>query len=451
MITIFQKFRAFWTIFWDSIKKAYNKVTKNPHDTNSQKWRDITKINFLDIFVGKLNNLSNLEATFEIESDSVQTERLKILCKDLETKRFDITENMLGDGDYYIFPAHNENGDIIHTYLTQEQLRIVDMDGDDIREAYGIIDWLVDNHNNVFYLLRHHKLDNNGTLTISYSSINSHGKKAAVSGWEYLDELAFSFVNANHIGFGRYKSPASSRGLSPVYGVPLNFGCSDIENKIFNDLKRIEKEFSNAESKIFADPNILRRKRVNDEETGEYKIPENIYPVSPRANQNGSNIDIFSPAIRQSEHYSKLVADMALYEKEVGTSKGILTDNETSYTATATAVKRANADTIALIDNIRTALDKGNEMTLQADAVFLNISPELWNYKSDYYDPFEDPDAQWKRLIEAKNNGAAETRDLVKWMFPSLDDKEIDEKVDRIRNEEKADTNATLDRIFSGE
>lgn len=443
----------FWSTFWDSMRQAYNKAFKNPIKTTIQEWRDINKINFLDIFVGKLNNLANTEATFEVESDSVQAEQLKTLCKDLESKRFTITESMLADGDYYIFPAHNENGDIIHTYLTQQQVRILDMDGEEIREAYGIIDWLIDDNNRVFYLLRHHKLDSNGTLTVSYSSITDQGKKKTVDEWKHLNEQAYKFINANHIGFGRYKSPVSDRGMSHVYGVPLNFGCGDIEAKIFNDLKLIEEEFKNAKSKIFADEFIIREANETDkgEKAKQYKIIENIFPIKQRAGQSGPNIDIFSPAIRYSEHYSKLVADMALYEKEVGTSKGILTDNQTTETATATAVKRANADTLALLNKIHTAIDNGNEMTLLADGVFMNISPELWAYKSDYFDPFEDPDSQWQRLLEAKGNGAAESIDLVKWLFPNLPEEQLDEKILRIKADSKADTNDALDKIFAGE
>lgn len=446
MIVIFQKFKTFWRTFWESMVKAYNKTFRDIVETSVQEWRDIEKINFLNIFVGKLNNLVNSEATFEVESDSGQTERLKFLGKDLENKRSQITENMLADGDYYIFPAHNEKGEIIHSYLTQQQVRILGMSGENITEAEGIIDWLVDNNNRVFYLLRHHKLDGNGTLTISYSSINEQGKKTAIKQWEYINEQAYSFANANHIGFGRYKSPASSRGLSPVYGVPLNFGCADIEARIFEDLKLLQDEFRNGKSVIFTDPRNLLR----DDEKKEYKIAENIIPIKERAGKNGPNIDIFNPTLRYNEHYSKLVGDLALYEKQVGTSKGILTDNETAEKATATAVKRANADTISLIDKIRTAIDEGNEMTLQADGVFLNVSPELWSYKSDWYDPFEDPLEQWKRLIEAKNNKAAETADLVRWLFPYLSSEEIEEKIERINFESQGDTNNAIDKLLGG-
>lgn len=443
---MFDRLKTFWNVFIDSMKKAYNAACKEPMETAVQAWRDTDRINLSDIFVGKLNNLSNAEATFEIESDSAQTERLKTLCKDIESKRFQITAEMLATGDYYIFPATNSKGEIIHSYLSRQQVRILDMDGEDITEAYGIIDWYVDKANRVYYLLRQHKLDISGTLIISYSVMNDSGAKASLDKWADIDGVSYSFAGANHIGFGRYKSPIDSRGKSPVYGVPINFGCGEIEKKIFNDLKLIEDEFKNGESRVFADPRLL----VKDENLKEYKIPDNIFPYhSARAGEKESHIDIFNPNLRFSEHYSKLINDMAMYEKQVGTSKGILTDNETVYTATATAVKRANADTIALIDKIHTAVDAGNKTTLAADGVFLNISPELWQYKSDYYDPFEDPAEQWSRLKEANELGAAESADLIKWMFPNMTDEDILEKLERIKSERQSNTNNSLENMLN--
>ena len=441
---MFERFKTFWNVFIDSIKQAYNKAFKPIEDT-VQSWRDTGKINLLDIFVGKLNNLANTEATFEVISDSTQAEPLKKLCKDIEDKRFNITAEMLATGDYYIFPATNLKGEIIHSYLTQQQVRILDMDGESITEAYGIIDWYIDKSNKIYYLLRHHKLDLNGTLIISYSVMSDNGKNTTLDKWADLDGKEYSFINANHIGFGRYKSPIDSRGKSPVYGVPLNYGCGEIEQRIFNDYKLIEDEFINGKSVIFTDPRNL----MKDEERKQYRIADNIIPIQARAGQTGSNIDIFNPELRWTPHYSKLVEDMAMYERQVGTSKGILTDNETAYTATATAVKRANSDTMSLIDKIHNAVDVGNEMTLKADSVFLNISPELWQYKSDYYDPFEDPAEQWQRLIEAKQNNVAESADLVKWLFPNMSDDEIQEKLQRIDESIQSDTASAIERAMN--
>lgn len=448
---MFDKLKRFWTAFWSSIKQAYNQAFKNKPESDVQGWRDIKAINFLAIFVTKLNNLVNSEATFDVESDSTQAERLKTLCKDLESKRFDITGGMLADGNYYVFPATNEKGELIHSYLASDQVRILNADGDEITEAYGVIDWYTDNDNKDYFLLRHHELKYNeetkvNDLFVSYAVVDKSFTPASLAKWEQYKDETYKFVGANHIGFGWYKSPADSRGLSPIYGVPLNFGCEEIEKKINTDLKLIDDEFKNGKSVIFTDPrNVLK-----DNETKGYKIAENIIPIQQRAGQSGANIDIFNPTLRYSEHYSKLVGDMALYERQVGTSKGILTDNETSYTATATAVKRANSDTLALIDKIRNAIDIGNKMTLEADAVFMNVSADLWNYAADWYDPFEDADTQWERLIEAKNNGAAETSDLVRWIFPRMTAEEIDEKIARIKEDEAVGTDEAIERVLSG-
>ena len=427
------------------MKNAYNETKKDPMEKNVQDWKDTVRFNLLNVFVNTLSNLTNTEAAFIVNSDSMQTAPLMGLIDDLEDKRFTITESMLANGDYYVFPAV-ENGKIKHTYLEQNQVRILKTDGDNITDAYGVIDWLTDSKNNTYFLLRHHTLDTAGTLAIEYTVVDDKFKKAYVQEWAEIDGSIYRYTNANHIGFGRYKSPVSSRGLDEIYGVPLNFGCRDVEERIFNDLKLFDDEYKNGKSVIFTDPRNL----LKDEARNEYRIAENIIPVQSRAGQ-GNNIDIFNPSLRYSEHYGKLMADFALYEKAVGTSKGILTDNETSYTATATAVKRANADTLALIDKIRNALDKGNKMTLLADCVYLNIASDLWAYSSEWYDPFEDPAEQWLRLREAVEIGAAEVSDLTGWIFPNLTDEQIAEKLARIKEAKKVDTEAALESILKGQ
>lgn len=443
---MFEKLRNFWTAFWNSIKTAYNKAFKNPLETVVQPWRDILHINLPDIVINKLNNLANSEATFDVISDSALAERLKTLCKSLESKRFDITAGMLADGDYYVFPATDSKGELYHSYLTQERVRITGMDADRITDAYGIIDWTVLSNNNTYYLLRHHSLDERGDLTISYSVTDRNFNTTHLPQWDYIDGETVRFVGANHIGFGRYKSPTSSRGLSPVYGVPVNFGCAEIEKKIAEDLALIDEEFRNGKSVIFTDPRNL----LKDEERKQYRIADNVIPIQQRSGATGSNIDIFNPTLRYSEFYNKLVGDLALYEKQIGTSKGILTDNETTAEATATAVRRANSDTLALLDKIRNAIDEGNEMTLAADAVYLNVAADLWDYQSDWYDPFDDPADQWQRLLDAKQNGAAQARDLIKWLFPRLDDDAVMEKLAAIADEQRQADDAAIDRILSG-
>jgi hypothetical protein len=443
-----EKFTALWRKFWnDFIAKQYNKIFKDTVKDESQKWRDILSINLLSIVANTLNNLANIEATFDIESDSILTEPLKDLCKDLEAKRYDIFAETACEGDYYVFPATNERGELYHSYLTQEQVRILDMDGDKITEAYGIIEWYVDSKTNrTYYLLRHHVLDVNGTLTISYYVVDDTNKASSLPQWEHLQDTVLQYANANHIGFGRYKSPVSSRGLSPVYGVPLNYGCAEAEERIFNTLKLMDAEFENGKSVIFTDPRNL----LTDEEQKQYKLAENVIPTSRRSGDNSAYIDIFNPTLRRSEFYGKLQLDFTVYEKQIGTSKGVLSDSETSNGATATEVRRINADTIALIGKFHSAIDDGNRMTLEADAVYLNIPLVLWSYVSDWYDPFEDPAAQWQRMLEAHDAGAITTARLTKWVYPNMTDEEVQNELAEISASKQINTDMAIESILNG-
>ena len=122
---MFQKFKNFWIAFFDSLKTAYNKAFKEPVKTVVQDWREVIRTNLLDIFVTKINNLTNYQATFEVSSDSTQTDKLKELGKDLQYKRYDITAPMLADGDYFVFPATYSKGIIYHFFLTQDRVRII--------------------------------------------------------------------------------------------------------------------------------------------------------------------------------------------------------------------------------------------------------------------------------------------------------------------------------------
>lgn len=436
-----EKIKTFWNNFWHSMKEAYNKAFRQIPEEQTQKYRDTKHINFLAVFVSKLNNLVNIESTYDVESDSALTEQLKELCKDIEARRFDITETMLGEGDMWVFPAHNANGELYHRYITPDKVRVLNMDGEKITDILGIIDEYVSSDNKTYFLNRRHTLECDKLIIETYTT-NERNDRVSLAEWADIESI-YQLQGVGNIGVGRFKSPASSRGLEPVYGVPLNYGCEQIEARIFNDLAMVEKEFSNAESKVFADPRILRKT-----ETG-YQIPEWLFPAEKRAGESGSSIDIFSPAIRYSEYQLKLIDDMKQYEQQVGTDRGFLTPLETGM-ATATEIRRANASTIALIDKIHTAIRNGVESTLKADAIFLNIAEDLYSLKFDFFDAFEDTDKQYERLVSAVDRGIAEKSDEVKWLFPNLSQEEIDEKLARISAEKQINTESALESIIGG-
>lgn len=445
---MFEKIRSFWSRFWNAFKDAYNAAFKDAPEENTQDFRDTSQRNFLAVFVAKLNNLANTESTFTVESDSALTERLGELCKDLESERFAITEEMLGTGECWVFPAHNGARELYHRYVPHDRVRILGMDGGEVVDVIGIIDEYTNpKDKKMFFLNRRHTLKGD-TLTIETYTTNENYERVYFEPWESL-EAAYQLRGASHIGVGRFKSPASSRGKSPVYGVPLNFGCGEIEKKIFGYLDMTDTEFEHAESKVFADPLILRKGKGKDGEES-YSIPEGFFPVNRRAGDTGPAIDIYSPPIRLTEFQEKVLDEMRQYEQQVGTDSGFLTPLDTGKATTATEIRRANASTIALIDKIHTAIKTGVEMTLAADAVFLNISPDLYTVKFDFFDPFEDADKQYERLANAVDRGIAEKADEIRWLFPDLSEDEIEEKIERIGAESQTNTDTALESILNG-
>lgn len=453
---MFDKIKSFWGCFWTSLKEAYNRAFRDPPKEGTQDYRDTLNYNFLSVFVSKLNNLVNTEATFDIETDSTVAEPLGELVTDLESKRFDITAEMLATGDYWAFPSTDKSGNLYHRYIPQSDVRILDVDGEKLTSVIGVIDKYVGSDSKIYFLVRKHTL-NGTTLTIETYTTNSAYQKEYFEPWAEFESI-YTFANADNIGVGRFKSPTSSRGKSPIYGVPLNYGCLDIENTIFNDISMIEQEFKNAKSLLFADPLILSKSvktYINSKgqktTEGGWIIPENLFPIDTRGGQSGANIDIFSPTIRYSEFKDKLFDDMHRYEQAVGTDRGFLTPFESTTATTATEIRRANASTIALIDKIHNALKTGIESTISADALFLNISKDLYTIQINWYDVFADETAAYNRICEAVNDGRAEEIDQMQWLFPDLSKEELEEKLARIKEKNQTNQDESLERILRGE
>ena len=439
-----EAFVNFWKAFFNHFADIFKRRRKEPVESEAQAIEDISQINFLAIVSNTLNNLANCYATFDLDTktENAQIQHLKELCEKLEQNRYQITDEMLTKGDYFVFPTTDEQGVINNSFLPLSRVRIVEIDDTGIKELYAIIDTYKDENNKDYMLVRHHKLLPDGTLEIEHLAEAKNGEPASVAKWSAYTGNVLRYINANHIGVGRYKSPANSRGLSPVYGVPLNFGCASLEEAIFNDIEMINREMENGKSLIFTDP----RNVVPD--GTDYKFANNIIPINSKVGLQ-SQIDIYNPSLRFTPYYENLVADLSMLERQIGVSKGILTENETSYTATATAVKRANADTIAMINKIRDAIDIGNKDTLIADCVFMNVRTDQWKYVSDWYDAYEDAGEQYERIRLGIENGYAEKADGTRWLFPSLDEEQIQEKLARIAAEQARTADTALDNLLN--
>ena len=147
--------------------------------------------------------------------------------------------------------------------------------------------------------------------------------------------------------------------------------------------------------------------------------------------------EVFDPAFRDEPLFNKLMNQCAMLEKQVGTSKGILTDVETSN-ATATEIKKMLKDTFDLVDDIRASLEDGiNDFISACDVLanYYNLTPQ-GDYEVTYdwsYDLLEDTASTFSQLIQGVNQGVIKKVELRQFLKPRETIEEAQMAVDEIQ------------------
>ena len=436
---------GFWSNFWGFVKKKLDQYDEEKKIVvKVQDWEDVREYNPLAIANTKLTSLVCDEATVELQTDSTLVQPLIPLADNLEAKRYEICSTMCGKGGVFVTMATGEDDEPYHRIIAPSDVSVYRMVADKMYEVAMVIDKKIVKHRE-YRLIRHHILDENGTLYVYYYTTDKSGNEEYLEEWEHYKNDNVAYYNANNIGVAYYKSPQDSRGLSQ-WGVPLNFGCEAVEKKIFEDFELIRREFETTQAKVFADPRIMKKAADN---TG-WNIPEWVFPTEQRAGQSGSNIDIFSPSIRFEQYLAKLKSDKADWEDMVGLDRGFLTEVDPTNNATATQIKSSNVKTKSLVKKIQSAMFDGIKATLEADAVFLNIPLDLYTVMVDWFDVFLDEEAQYNRIASAVDRGVLEKEDELRWLYPNMTDEEIADKLARISAQAQTNTDQALERILQG-
>jgi hypothetical protein len=202
-------------------------------------------------------------------------------------------------------------------------------------------------------------------------------------------------------------------------------------------------------TKLFADETVARKIGTKDGER--FDLPEGIYTIRKKAGVDGTLIDSFAPSTRYNDYKQKLIDAKADWEDMVGLDRGFLTEAEHTAGATATEIRTANTKTRSFVKKIQSAMFDGIKATLEADAVFLNIPLDLYEVNVDFFDSFADETEQWNRLLQGRENGVVEDEDLITWLFPTLSEQEKADKIARISEKSKLNTDEALNRILQGQ
>ena len=439
---------GFWSNFWGFVKKKIDQYDEEKKlVVKVQDWEDVREYNPLAIANTKLTSLVCDEATVELETDSTLVEPLKPLAGNLEAKRYEICSMMNGKGGCFVTMATGEDSEPYHRIIAPADVSVYRMVADKMYEVAMVIDKKIVNHRE-YRLIRHHILDENGTLYVYYYTTDKSGNEEYLEEWEHYKDDNVMYLNANHIGLAYFKSPQDSRGLSPVWGVPLNFGCEEVEEEIKTARKDLNEEMKLMKAKLFADKSITLAEKTK--EGARYDLPEGIYTIQKRAGVDGTLIDEFAPSTRYNDYKQKLIDSKADWEDMVGLDRGFLTEAEHTAGATATEIRTANTKTRSFVKKIQSAMFDGIKATLEADSVFLNIPIDLYSLSVDWFDSFLDEDTQYQRIANAVDRGVLEKEDELRWLYPNMTDEEIAEKLARLEAQKQANADEALERILRG-
>lgn len=458
------------TFWYNLLQKLNSKINQqlNSYDASSGEMtaNDTNKINFFLMILKCVLNRVFMDCEFDVISDSTQAEPLKAAIKNINENAYKIGGYMLGGSDTpdnksECWAVLIDKNCGIHHFMNGNEICITAKSGDHITDCYMI--WNAVKRNNKVYLLcRQHTLDDNGTLIIRFFTADEAAREidADIPEWEnflYMFDDAGARVRkeiiipgANHIGFGRYKSPVLCLS-DDTYGKPLNFGCGKLEREIQHTLDMIRLEFKATQTKLFPDWSIVRDKDSKGNPLNAYVMDEYIYPTQTKAGVNDTRkslIDYFSPEIRSSAYFGLLTQQLEQYQSLMGVQE-LITHERTTNNATATEVRAMNINNMALEKSIRAAFSKGTVETLQADGIYYGIRDDLWSYDETWKDIYEDEQQTLQNNITMTESGGQTQRDLIKYWFPTLTDEQIDEKLAEINAEKENGVNKSIEDMLN--
>ncbi len=401
--------------FWNYIKSLFGikktaTSTKQQEDnqTYADEYLDTKNINFTAIFANKLATLATSDSTVQIPADSKRAELLNVCANDVWKKIKKIVSAALAVGGCLIVP-YVKNGKILHNIIKQNRLIINSRDGEKITNATVLADSLTINNTN-YYRLTNYSVENN-TLYITNRTVSEHGVSAMVEEWKDIQDIAIS--NVDRVLFGFIKSPVDNRKSSDEYGVPITYGCKEIIDDIKTCMQQIKDEFELKQVRLQADERIFKK----DTKTGQPIIDNKLFMAG--WSEKGDLFNVFDPAIRESSYYTRLNNLFELLEKQVGTSKGILTKLET-YGATATEIKNAVGDTFAMITDIRKSIQQGLEDYIYSCNILANYynltTDGEYNINFDWsYSLIESTTETWQQMKDGQSIGIRKKAELRAW------------------------------------
>lgn len=436
---------------WESIKKLFNRATQQSQkeidqgQNDARSYYDISHENITAIVANALAILAFGDSTVEIDTGGTTTKRSELLNK-VAQKEFTAAKikiiAALGVGMVASIPYSVDNGLGRRVYIdtiTKDRFIITGSQGDDITEITALSD--VAEVNRIRYYRWTDYSVQGGIYSIRNKATTESGVEVPMQNipkWANIaPEIQIAGVDRLPVAF--YSCPAGGRRPSQLEGVPITYGCKATLTKIANTLDKIEREFDKKDAKVFASRALLQPKKDEKGNVVGNSFDDDLF-VGMADTNNADDITIFDPAIRDSAYYNKLVNHFAFLEKEIGCSKGVLTDLVTGA-ATATEIKRSMYATFSLTDDMRKEYANYFDTLIYSVNVlcnFYNITPPSdYTIKHDWgYGLLEDSEQTFNQLERGKADGVIKKVELRQFLKPDETPEEAQAAIDEIKADE---------------
>ena len=399
----------------------------------ASEYEKIDDINFNAIFSNKLANYVINDSNLDITGDNARVDLLNKTGQSMWKKAKKMTSMGFGYGGVIIVP-YVKGGKIYYNLVPQNRVTIDAVDGDSITGATVLAEkkTIGGSLNSKVYMRWTNYQVKNGNITITQQFSDEKGNKIpAPEFWQNIQEVQV-ITGVDRVLFGYVKSPVNNRNASDTYGVPITYGCESTILEIKETLKQIAREYELKQAFVGADATMFNG--------------NNALPLNGLFKKIDSGDDTFfeefSPDIRDSSYYARLQELYQRLEKEVGTSKGILSEVQTQN-ATATEIKRSMYDTFTIVDDMRNSIEKAMDDFFYACNVLANaynLSPQgEYELKFDWsYSLLEDPQQEFSQLMQAESKGIVSKVEIRQWLNP---DETLEEAEKQIKEIEKSNPN----------
>ena len=364
--------------------------------------------------------MSMSDSTANIVGNNKRTQMLSDTLELVMSRGKKIVGMQLGYGGMCIVP-YIDKGRLLYTLVEQDRLTIDQVSGEKITGATLLAEQKTITSGSIsdtYFRWVNYKIENN-ILTMSQKYTDIQGTEIDVNlipEWASINPVE-TITNVDRVLFGYIKSPVNNRISNDKYGVPITFGCEKTISEIKECLKQIAREFALKEAFVGVDVSMFDK-----DSQGNTRLPKNGLFKTFRSDSDDFFRE-FSPAIRESSYYARLQELYTRLEKEIGVSKGFLTDMESSN-ATATEIRRAMYDTFTLINDIRKNFEKGIKDFMYACNVLANrynLSP-LGDYDIAFswdYSLLTDTQEEFNHYIQGVSQGVIKKEELRNWIIPS--------------------------------